>query len=170
MFLMRLLLLVLIAAGLLTGCGSSSSSSSSTSSSSSRDAARVKFTQCLRDNGVNIPDRAGGGTGGPPQNVDRSKLQAATKACAKYQRGAFGNISSAQRQQFQDSLVKFTSCMRQHGVNVPTRTGGTGGPPAVGGRIDQNDPKTKAAITACRSTLPQGGRGGGGPGGAPGGN
>jgi len=80
MFLMRLLLLLLITAGLLAGCGSSSSSSSSTSSSSSRDAARVKFTQCLRDNGVNIPDRAGGGTGGPPQNVDRSNAGRSTSS------------------------------------------------------------------------------------------
>ena len=46
-----------------TGCGSSSSSSSATASTTSQDAARVKFTQCMRDNGVDIPDNPGQGGG-----------------------------------------------------------------------------------------------------------
>ena len=89
-------------------------------------------------------------------------MQSAMQACRKYRTGAVGNISPAQQQEFRDAFVKFSACMRQHGVEVPDI--GTGGPPAGGGqRLDPNDPKTKAALTACQSKLPQ--RGPGGPGG-----
>lgn len=89
------------------------------------------------------------------------------RACRKFQRGAFGTISSAQRQQFQDAFVKFSSCMRAHGVNVPTPGAGTGQP--AGGALDASDPKVKAAQSACQSKLPRNSPGGG-PGGASGGN
>ena len=151
-----------------TGCGSSSSSSSSaTASTTSQDAARVKFTQCMRDNGVDIPDNPGQGGGSRP-NIDRTKLQAAAKACQKYQQAAVGTISDAQRQEFQDAFAKFSACMRQNGVDVPDPSAGGGGPPAGGGgQLDQSDPKVQAATKACQDKLPQ--RGQGGPGGPPGG-
>lgn len=145
------------------GCGGSGSASTSTTS---QDAARLKFTQCMRDHGVNIPDNPGQGGAGL-QNVDRTKLQAATRACQKYRQAAFGTISQSQRQAFQDAFVKFSSCMRQQGVDLPTPTAG-GGPPAggaPGAAINRDDPKFQAAQKACRSKLPNGGRSGGGPGG-----
>jgi len=150
-----------------TGCGSSSSSSSSaTASTTSQDAARVKFTQCMRDNGVDIPDNPGQGGGGRP-NIDRTKLQAAAKACQKYQQAAVGDISDAQRQEFQDAFAKFSACMRQNGVDIPDPGSGNGPPAGGGGQIDRSDPKVQAAIKACQDKLPQ--RGQGGPGGPPGG-
>ena len=161
-----LALISVLAAFVVAGCGSSSSSSTS-STANSQDAARVKFSQCMRQNGVDIPDSPGQGGGAALQNIDRAKLQTAIKACQKYQQAAVGNISPSQRQSFQDAFAKFSSCMRQHGVDLPA-PGAGGGPPAGGGGIDRNDPKTQAAITACRSQLPQrGGPGGGGPIGAP---
>ena len=140
------------------GCGGSNSASTSTTS---QDAARLKFTQCMRDHGVNIPDNPGQGGAGL-QNIDRSKFQAAGQACQKYRQAAFGTISQSQRQAFQDAFVKFSSCMRQQGVDLPTPTAG-GGPPAGGAAINRNDPKFQAALKACQSKLPNGGRFGGGP-------
>lgn len=156
------LLAPIVVALVASGCGGSDTGSSSTANAASQDSARVKYAQCLRDNGVNVPDNPGqNGGGGPPANIDRSKLQAAQKACQKYQRAAVGNISQAQQQQFRDAFTKFSSCMRQHGVDVPDiGAGGGGGPPAGGAQINQNDPKVKAARTACQDKLPQGGRGG----------
>lgn len=152
---------------LLGGCGSSSSAESDGANSDTQDAARVKFAQCLRENGIDVPDNPGqNGGGGPPRNIDQGKFQTAMKACQKYQRAAIGNISDADRQEFQDAFVKFASCMRQHGVDLPNPSAGGGGPPAGGGQINQNDPKTKAAREACQDKLPQGGPGGG-PGGPP---
>jgi hypothetical protein len=159
---MALLVALSAAALAAAGCGGSSAKSSATSTSS-QDAARVKLAQCLRQNGVNVPDNPGQG-GGQAPNIDPTRLRAATRACRKYQRAAFGNISSSQRQAFQDAFAKFSSCMRQHGVEIPTPGAGNG-PPAGGNPLNQNDPKVKAATTACRSKLPTGGPGGGRPGG-----
>lgn len=162
----------------LAACGGSSNASSTTSSANAADTARIKFTQCMRSNGVDIPDpgQAGAGGGGgfrqALRNIDRTKLQAAQKACAKFRTQAFGNITPAQRQAFQDAFTKFAACMRAHGVDLPDPgTGGPGGggagspaggaPPAGRPRIDRNDPKVQAAQKACQSNLPQGGRGGG---------
>lgn len=167
-------ILPLLATAALAGAGCGGSSSASTTSTTSQDAARLKFTQCMRDHGVNISDTPGQGGAGL-RNIDRSKLQAAGKACQKYRQGAFGNTSQAQRQEFQDAFVKFSSCMRQQGVDIPTPTPGSG-PPAGGGGgggggIDRNDPKVQAAMKACQSKLPNGGRfGGGPPGGGPAGS
>jgi hypothetical protein len=141
------------------GCGGSSSSGSSTTTASSQDAARVKFAQCLRDNGVNVPDNpAQNGGAQALQNIDQSKLQAAMKACQKYQQSAVGNLSDSQQQEFRDAFAKFSSCMRQHGVEVPN-IGAGGGPPVGGNQINQNDPKVKAARNACQDKLPTGGFG-----------
>jgi hypothetical protein len=157
----------LVAAIAAAGCGGSSSASTTTTTS--QDAARVKFAQCLRDNGVDVPDNPGqNGGGGPPRNIDQSKFQAALKACQKYRQAAIPNLSQSQQQEFRDAFTKFASCMRQHGVELPD-PGAGGGPPAGGNRINQNDPKVQTARKACQDKLPQGGPGGGFRGGPPGG-
>lgn len=146
-----------------TGCGGSGSTASG-SSASAQDAARIKLSQCLRQHGVNVPDNPGQGGGGRFANVDQTKLRAAMQACQKYRQAAFGTVTPAQRQAFQDAFTKFAACMRQHGVEVPARTPGSG-PPVGGNQLDQNDPKVKAATAACRSNLPARGPGGARPGG-----
>lgn len=165
--------LVSLLIGLTAGACGSSSTSSSTTSASSQDAARVKFAQCMRENGINLPDNPGqGGGGGAIANVDQTKLQAAFKACQKYQRAAVGSISSSQRQSFRDAFTKFAACMRQNGVELPDvgsgngpPGGGSGNGPPAGGFPDRSDPKVQAATKACQGKLPQGGPGGAGPGG-----
>ena len=148
------------------GCGGSDSSASSGSNSSdARDAAQVKLRSCMRKNGVDIPDSPGQGGGVARQDIDRATLEKAQKACQKYQREAFGDVSADQQQQFRDAFAKFSSCMRQHDVDVPDPGAGGGGPPAGGNRLDQSDPKVKAASKACADKLPRGGPGTGpGPG------
>ena len=169
---LALIFVLAVTAIVAAGCGGSNSGSDDStgaSSDNSRNAAQVKFRQCMRENGVDIPDNPGqgGGPGANQNSIDRTALQKAQKACAKYQRQAFGDVSADQQQQFRDSLTKFTACMRQHGVEISDPTSGSGGgPPAGGNQPDQNDPKVKAATKACQSKLPQGAQGGpGGPGG-----
>jgi hypothetical protein len=139
------------------GCGGSSSSDASSSSTGDNsDAQRVKLQQCLRDNGVDVPDNPTPGAGGGQPNIDRDKLQKAISGpCKEFQQGAGGNISSADRQEMQDSFQKFAQCMRDNGVDVPD-IGSGGGPPAGGGgQLNQDDPKTKAASEKCQDKLPQ---------------
>lgn len=162
----RLIPVLLVAGLVISGCGGSSSSKSSSTDAASRDAARVKFAKCMRDNGIDLPDNPGQNGGAQAfRNIDQSKFQAAQKACQKYRQAAVGNLSSSDRQAFQDAFVKFSSCMRQHGVDLPNPTAGGGAPPAGGNPVNQNDPKTKAAREACQNKLPRGGPGGPPPGG-----
>jgi hypothetical protein len=154
------------------GCGSDSPSAAGASGTSSadnqQDTARVKLQQCLRKAGVDLPAGGGGGGGSGAQvsDADRQKVQAAMQGpCKSLQTQAFGNVTDAQRQEFQDAFTKFSACMRQQGVDVPDQSaGGGGGPPAGGNQLDSSDPKVAAAMKACQDKLPQG-AGGGGPGG-----
>lgn len=158
---------LVIAMFALAACGSSSSPNSS-SDANARDTARLKLQKCLRDNGVNLPTPGQNGGGGGFQ-VDRQKIQKAMQGpCKKFQTAAFGNITPQQRQEFQDAFVKFSACMRKEGIDIPTPNFGSGGPRVQRFRFNRNSPKFQAAMTKCRSTLPNGGRFGG-PGGGPGG-
>jgi hypothetical protein len=167
--LLRTLLPLLLGVGVLVlaACGSASTStSSSASSADARDTARVKLQQCLREQGVDVPDNPGGGGAVTRLSAtDRTKLQQALQGtCKQYANGAFGQISDDQRQEFQDAFTKFSACMRKQGIDVPTPQLGSGGGPPAGGGFDRSDPKVQAAAKSCQSLLPQGGRGG------PGGN
>lgn len=159
----------------LSACGGSESPATA-SDSNARDTARLKLQKCLRDNGVDIPAPGQGANGarrvlGNAQS--RQKVQKALQGpCKKLASSAFGNITPQQRQEFQDAFVKFSACMRSHGVNVPTPNfgSGPGGGVQVGGgrgtvRALRNTPKFQAAMKQCRSNLPGGGPGGGGAGG-----
>jgi hypothetical protein len=84
------------------------------------------------------------------------------QACAKYRTRAFGNITPQQRQEFQDAFVKFSACMRQHGVDLPDPVRGGAarsrqGPARAGARIEKASPTTQAAMKACEDKLPRGG-------------
>ncbi|MDX6679129.1 MAG: hypothetical protein QOE31_3181, partial [Solirubrobacteraceae bacterium] len=165
-----------VLAGLLTasvavaGCGTADSSagsggSASESASNKQDAARVKLQQCLSKQGVDLPGPGGGGGAGQRTAADRQKLQAAMQGpCKALRAAAFGTITDAERQQFQDAFTKYAACMRQQGVDLPVPTAGGGGPPAGAARLDRSDPKVKAAAAACQDKRPQ--RPGGRPGGA----
>jgi hypothetical protein len=160
----------LMASVAVAGCGSAASSagsgsSASASSDNQQNAARVKLQQCLRQQGVPVPDTGGGGGQGQLSAADRQKVQTAMQGpCKALRSQAFGNITAAQRQQFQDAFTKYAACMRQQGVDLPDPVPGAGGgPPAGGNRLDRSDPKVKAATAACQDKRPQ--RPGGRPGG-----
>lgn len=134
---------------------SGGSASAASSSSNARDAARVRLTQCLRENGVDVPDDAGQG-GLPPSDIDQEKLQAAlTGPCEELQDGAFGDASGADQQEFSDDFAKFSSCMRAEGVEVPDVEPGAG-PPQGADLPDLNDPDVRAATEKCEDVLPGG--------------
>lgn len=149
----------------LAACGSSSGDAgASGTTADDRDTARLKLQECLRKQGVELPRPGSGGS--RPSSVDLRKVQEALQGpCKSVAQGAFGTRTPEQRQEFQDRMAKFSSCMRKHGVEIPAFTPGQG-PPVAARRIDRDDPKVRAAMDACRSVLPGGGRGGG-PGGGP---
>ena len=149
-----------------------------------REAALTKAAQCMRDHGVkSFPDPTTDSNGNVQltglQGLDRNDptVRAARTACRPLFRAARPQLTPAQRQQFQDALLAFAKCVRQHGFNMPDPTfgapGGGGGGRDGGpfGQIDRQDPKFQAASTTCRPALQKAfaGRGGGFGGGGGGG-
>lgn len=145
-----------------TSSGSTSSEGSSGSSSSSsavnkQDTAQVKLSQCLREQGVDVPDTAGHGAFAQLSPADRRKLEAALQGpCREFQSSAFGDSADPQGEEFLDALTKFAVCMRSNGVDVPDPVAtDPQGPFAVLHSLDQSDPKVAAAASACQDKLPQ---------------
>jgi hypothetical protein len=147
-------------------------------SSSSKYADGLKYSECMRSHGVpNFPDPGSNGAiqiqGGPNSsnglNPNSAQFQAASKTCQHLLPNG-GKITPAQQQQMLSQALKFSECMRSHGVPNfpdPTTSGGgvgikIGGP---GSGIDPNSPQFQAAQKACGSLLPgrptSGGPGGG---------
>jgi hypothetical protein len=165
---------VLILAGsalALGACGSSGGSGGSADASSSdsdQETAQLKLQECLRRNGVDLPGPGSGSSGGAPRiarpsAAERQKVQKALSGpCKKYQQKAFGNISKEDREEMRDRMVKFSSCMRKHGVDLPDGRPGQG---EAAVRFDADNPKFRKAQEACRKLLPRppggGGRGDG---------
>jgi hypothetical protein len=156
---------MLAAAVLLTGCGSEepdnqvasgtgaqATAPSSAAPSLSRDEMAIKFTQCLRENGLNVPDPEPGK--GPMLKFDKNsgvtqqKVQEAMEACKEYNPQAEGSPNPQQ----EENGRKFAECMRTNGVEkFPDPKPGQRGimiGPGVG-----DDPDFQKAQETCQPIL-----------------
>lgn len=158
---------VLTAAVLLTGCGGKepdtqvasgtggqpqSTAPTSAPPSLSRDELAVKFTQCLRENGLNVPDPEPGK--GPLLKFDKNsgvsqeQVQKAMEACQQY--NPQGESGSSPEQE--ENGRKFAECMRTNGVEkFPDPKPGQRGVmigPEVG-----DDPDFQKAQQTCQPIL-----------------
>lgn len=133
---------------------SSGGSSASSATSNKQDAARVKLTQCLREQGIDVPDaqeaRELFAQLGP---AERARMEDAMAGpCRRYSSQAFGDTHDPQSQEFLDALTKFTACLRENGADVPDPDPDE--PFAVLHSLDQSDPTIAAALSACQDELP----------------
>jgi hypothetical protein len=181
---LRALRLCVLAVGLavaVAACGGSSGgaagSTTSTTSSAAGGSRTAAFTACLKQHGVTLP--AGGiGPSGPPgqgtpgqgtpgsrppggfggggpsisiPGVSAKQLQAAMSACrSKLPSGGFGGGAANSQ-----ALQAYLSCLKDHGVTVPTSTSGTtpGGQGSALGAV-RSQPKFAAANKVCQALLP----------------
>jgi hypothetical protein len=161
---------------LATACGGGSASSSASAPTYAQELA---LAQCMRSHGVpNFPDpNASGsytltsngsieGAGGSSIDIDSSQAQAAYGGCRHLLPGA-PSISQLeqleqQEQQRQEQalpmLLKYSQCMRSHGVPNFPDLGQSDQSPAPGNSaaINPNSPQFQAALTACQHLLPPG--------------
>lgn len=209
----RTLLVLVVAAVsglLLAGCGGSDSPSvasidggaGTTADGESSDAptdpeeAILAFSDCMRENGVDLPDPDFQGPGqnqgdddddggpqfGPGGGIDQNDpdFQKAMEACQPLLANIQGRFDPDQQEQFQDAALEYAQCMRDEGYDVPDPEFGQGPGPGGGGGVfqqapdgvDPDDPDYQAAQETCQEQafgdLPGPGGGfGGGPGGAP---
>jgi hypothetical protein len=121
----------------------------------------VKFAQCMRTHGEpQFPEPSEGAIriqnhNGSGPNPESSQWKAAEKACSKY---APANVapSPAQQKARQEQALKFSDCMRQHGVpNFPDPKFSSGGGVSMNLKgIDPSAPQFQAAAKACQSNSP----------------
>jgi hypothetical protein len=153
--------------------------SSTPESSAGTQHKMVAYSQCMRSHGVpefpepteghlliHTSNHNGHVTGVNPRS---SQFQAAQKVCAKLLPNG-GVVSPAEQAKAQEGALKFSQCMRTHGVpNFPDPTVSGGGVRLklrAGGAngIDPESPRFRAAQKACQSIAPgPGGKGGPGP-------
>ncbi|RJL34257.1 hypothetical protein [Bailinhaonella thermotolerans] len=134
------------------GTAAASASPSAQASSDPRDD-QLKFAQCMRENGVNMPDpdpddgkvRIHGNPG------NRDAVQKALKKCEKHMQGG-GRRLDPSDPAVRDQMVKFARCMRQHGINMPDPE-----PGSRGHRIEikkGEEAKFEQASKACEKYAP----------------
>jgi hypothetical protein len=179
-----------IALGALAGCGGggggngvaslggqsaqeAGSDGSNKVSDRERDAAFRKFTQCMREHGVDMPDPEvaddGSFTMQAPVVAESSDgsvqppagFREANEACQKYLEGVVNGgdedgPSAEEIEKIQRQALKFARCMRAEGIDFPDPEfgsgGGGGGMVMIGGPgegIDPTDPTVSAAMEKC---------------------
>ncbi|RVX38838.1 hypothetical protein EDD27_1166 [Nonomuraea polychroma] len=108
--------------------------------------AMLKLTQCLRQNGIDVPD-----PGSPEEKTwkyegDQATLEKATKACEEY---ASQIPNPLEDPKVRDQLIQVARCMREQGFDVPD-------PPQENPNLNPNDPKLQAAAEKCAQQHLQG--------------
>jgi hypothetical protein len=123
----------------------------------------LKFSACMRANGEpSFPDpNASGVIQGSNIDPGSPGFQAAQKKCQKYRANGGQPSSSAQQAQAQTQALKFSACMRSHGLpKFPDPQFSSGGGVRIsirggsGSGLDPNSPIYKSAQKACQSDLP----------------
>ncbi|MDX6473556.1 MAG: hypothetical protein QOK22_2372 [Gaiellaceae bacterium] len=143
-----------------TGSSGTQPTQSSGSGSGKPDNGRA-FSACMRRNGVpSFPDpsKDGGITinGDRGVNPDSSQFKAAQTKCQKLLPNG-GQGSPAEQAKMQDEALKYSACMRSHGVPKfpdPQFSAGSTRIKIGGNGVDPRSPAFQAAQKACASALP----------------
>ncbi|XVQ08818.1 hypothetical protein ACQP1W_40685 [Spirillospora sp. CA-255316] len=106
------------------GGASAARASASPTQSLSPEDAQLKFAQCMRQNGIDVPDPKSGTNFRMEiaKGTDREKLQAAMEKCRPYLE-ASGRLPDLNDPKVKDQMVKFAQCARSHGINIPDPSG-----------------------------------------------
>jgi hypothetical protein len=126
----------------------------------------IAYAQCMRSHGEpSWPDPNSQGDfvfDNPGTSLDLSspQYQSANKACQKLLPNGRMGFTPTELQQAMSKALKFSACMRSHGIaNFPDPVSRNGGVFISGAGIDLNSPQLQAARQACRSLSLLGGGG-----------
>jgi len=165
----RAFIAVVLAAGLgVAGCGGGSSSGTASGPAGSggnvsKDTSDplVKYSQCMRSNGVpSFPDPVNGRLQlqvrkGSDLDPSSPQFQAAQTACKSLDPAGLGKSGPGSAEQ--EAQLKYVTCMRKNGVpNFPDPTSDGRILLQPGKGLDPNSSTFKAAQETCRKLLPGG--------------
>ena len=149
-----LVLLVLVTAG----CGGNGDEPRATPSSADRQAQAVKYSQCMRENGVpSFPDPVDGriqlrAEKGSDLDPDSDGFKKAQQTCKQYE-----PAGANQRGPDQAQALKWVQCMRQNGVpNMPDPQADGRMLFNTGNGVDPDSQAFKDAQQKCRDLAPGG--------------
>ena len=172
-------------AGLLAACGSSDDNGSddgiaslgstttapdgdeqTTETSVDPEEALLAYTECMRDEGIDMPDpvfvddgdgKSGGAIAisraegdekdGPLIDFDSEEFKAAEETCKPIMDEAVGSmeIDPERQAEMREDMLEFAQCMRDHGIDFPDpEFGDTGRVTGGVGPGDEGDPPTEA--------------------------
>jgi hypothetical protein len=108
----------------------------------------LKYAQCMRDNGVELPDPVAGKAGSLYEGVDQDSpaFRSADAVCAPILQGIVDD-RKADSGENQDEMLALAECLREHGVDVQDPVPGAEKP--FGDSLDRTDPAVAQAIEAC---------------------
>jgi len=140
------------------------SASSSGTGNSQRDPVKdqenmLKYAQCMRDKGVDMPDpqmEGGGISMMIPEGTDKEKVEAAHEQCKQFMPN--GGEPMKADPEMQERMRKFSRCMRENGVPEfpdPSEDGGIRIDGTKGGGLDPNSEAFKKAEAACKEFQPR---------------
>ncbi|MET7331991.1 hypothetical protein [Nonomuraea sp. NPDC005650] len=136
------------------GGTSSAGPAASPSASMDPDEAQLKFAQCMREHGIDMPDPQNGQMKVEiPRGMSRDKVDKAHKACQPIMDAVVRNRTPSPQEY--DQMVKFAQCMRKQGVDMPDPKPGEGLRFEVRNGSQQ---KIEAAHKACEQYAPGGGK------------
>jgi len=136
----------------------------------------LAFTQCLRDEGIDVPDPEFNADGSLQlssfndfDGIDEDQLVAARDACSQFLEGVTLENFGFDRTAIEDTLFEYAACMRDQGFEMPDpdldgflrRTlaqgeqnpEGAAGLGIFGGELDFEDPGFIAADEVCRPQI-----------------
>jgi hypothetical protein len=147
-------------AGTSSGSGKGGGSANSLTMVGGNAAAMRKFASCMRSHGIpNFPDpSANGSVTFSGMNPDSPVFRKAQDACRKFTPNGGRAPSPAEQAAAQAAALKYSACMRSHGVpKFPDPQFSNGRASLRIGRdigIDPSSPTFQAAQKACQKDLP----------------
>ncbi|MFQ3560404.1 hypothetical protein QZN11_26955 [Streptomyces gramineus] len=117
-------------------------------SGGSSDDDGVAFATCMRKNGVDVPDPRPGEQPRIPDDVARSLVEKAEKACGKAPGSSqqSGGGEFANDPKLEDLALKNTKCLREHGYTAQNTGGG------AAAALPGQNPVFDRAKAACKKT------------------
>lgn len=138
------------------------------SSEEETEEALLAFTECLREEGIQVEDPSVGAEGGlgivvegPAGEMDFEAFEAAQQVCQVHLEGVTLGFDQVDQTEFEDQLLAFATCMRENGIDMDDPDLSSFGPDGDGepgvidpfGGVDLNDPAFESAFEACEEFL-----------------
>jgi hypothetical protein len=139
-----------------TACGSEGSGEAPSQGSETQQLL-LKYAQCMRDNGVSLPDPVEGEAGSLYKGVDQDSpaFQSADAVCGPILQGVVDEREGQNGEdpaEQQEEMLALAQCLREHGIDVPDPVPGTEKP--FGDSLDRTDPAVAQAVEACAQVAP----------------